>query len=276
MSDPSLPIPVGRYARTANGQEVHYHEAGAGEPLVFIHGSGPGASGYSNFKGNFLWLAERGFRTIVPDLPGYGLSSKPDDVDYVLEFFVETLAGFLDVMGVRQCVLIGNSLGGAIAIKYALNRPQAVSKLILMGPGGLEEREVYFRMTGIQKMMTDFADGVLDTEGMRRLLSILVYNPVHVTDELVAERVAVCATQPKSVLATMRVPNLSEQLTRVHCPVLGFWGVNDQFCPSTGANKILDRCVDARFVLVNRCGHWVMVEHRDMFNRTCLDFLRNG
>ena len=276
MRDPSLPIPEGRYVQTANGQRIHYLESGGGDPVVFIHGSGPGASGYSNFKGNYPWLAERGLRTIVPDLPGYGLSSKPDDVEYVLEFFVTTLAGFLDALGVGRCVLIGNSLGGAIAIQYALERPQAVSKLILMGPGGLEDRAVYFQMEGIQKMMTDFAAGVLDAQGMRRLLSILVYDPRHITDELVAERVPVCARQPKAVLATMRVPNLSDRLPQLHCPILGFWGFNDKFCPASGATKMLERCPNARFVLVNRCGHWVMVEHRDMFNQACLDFLRNG
>jgi 4,5:9,10-diseco-3-hydroxy-5,9,17-trioxoandrosta-1(10),2-diene-4-oate hydrolase len=276
MSNPSQAIPGGRYAHTANGQTIHYVESGVGEPLVFIHGSGPGASGYGNFKGNYPWFAEQGFRTIVPDLPGYGLSSKPPDVEYVLDFFVGTLAGFLDAIDVQRCVLIGNSLGGAIALQYALNRPHAVSKLILMGPGGLEEREVYFRMEGIQRMMTDFAAGVLDAQGMRRLLSILVYDSRHVTDELVAERVQVCTTQPKAVLATMRVPNLSERLAEVRCPILGFWGVNDKFCPATGSAKILERCPDARFVLLNRCGHWVMVEHSGLFNRTCLDFLRNA
>jgi len=269
-------VESGQYIGTANGQTIHYVEAGTGEPIVFIHGSGPGASGYSNFKDNFRWLASQGFRSIVPDLPGYGLSSKPQHIDYVLEFFVETLTGFLDALRLSCCTLIGNSLGGAIALKLALNRPDAVRELVLMGPGGLEERDVYFQMEGIQMMMKDFAAGTLDSAGMRRLLSILVFDPRHITDELVAERVQVCATQPKAVLATMRVPNLSNRLGEIRCPVLGFWGVNDKFCPSSGAAKILERCANARFVLVNRCGHWVMVEHRDMFNRACLDFLRHG
>jgi 4,5:9,10-diseco-3-hydroxy-5,9,17-trioxoandrosta-1(10),2-diene-4-oate hydrolase len=276
MSAPVPPIVQGHHVGTANGQTVHYVEAGSGDPVVFIHGSGPGANGHSNFKGNYRWFADQGFRSVVPDLPGYGLSSKPEDIAYELDFFVETLAGFLDALGLRRCTLVGNSLGGAIAIKYALNRPEAVRELILMGPGGLEEREVYFQMEGIQTMMKDFVAGTLDDAGMRRLLSILVFDPKHVTDELVAERVRVCATQPKSVLATMRVPNLSDRLGEIRCPVLGFWGVNDKFCPSSGAAKILDRCANARFLLINRCGHWVMVEHRDVFNRMCLDFLRNG
>lgn len=276
MAPQMTPIPSAKQIRIPGGLDINYQDDGQGDTLVFIHGSGPGASGYSNFQGNYPWFNERGYRTLVPDLPGYGLSSKPEDEDYVLDFFVSALHQFLQALDVHRCVLVGNSLGGAIALKYALDFPEAVCKLILMGPGGLEEREVYFQMEGIQKMMRDFADGVLDREGMRRLLSILVYDPSLITEELLDQRVPICALQPKSVLSTMRVPNLSERLAEITCPVLGFWGSNDKFCPAEGALKVLTHCQNARFVLVNRCGHWVMVEHRDLFNRTCLDFLQNG
>src|SRR5216684_3533476 len=103
----STPIPEGKYVKTANGLTIHYHEAGSGEPVVFIH-----ASGYSNFKGNFRWFAERNFRSIVPDMPGFGLASKPTDVEYTLDFFVESLHGFFTAIGVSRSVLLGNSLGG--------------------------------------------------------------------------------------------------------------------------------------------------------------------
>jgi 4,5:9,10-diseco-3-hydroxy-5,9,17-trioxoandrosta-1(10),2-diene-4-oate hydrolase len=71
----------------------------------------------------------------------------------------------------------------------------------------------------------------------------------------------------------MSVPNLTGALADVRCPVLGFWGSDDRFNPVAGALKFVEHCPDARFVLTNRCGHWVMVEHRDYFNQTCLDFL---
>ena len=58
--------------------------------------------------------------------------------------------------------------------------------------------------------------------------------------------------------------------------MFGFWGANDQFNPVGGANKLVERCPNARLVVLNRCGHWVQVEHREMFNRLCLDFLKNG
>ena len=275
MTTSSPPIPEAKFATTDNGLSIHYHEAGGGEPIVFLHGSGPGASGYSNFKANFPVFAANGYRVIVPDLPGFGLSSKPDTA-YVLDFFVEAVHGLVDKLGLEQCTLLGNSLGGAIALKYTLDHPDVVSRLILMAPGGLEELPVYLQMEGIRKMIELFSAGPMDTESMRGLLTLQLHDPSHITAELLAERVGVAATQPRTVLSTMRVPNMAERLGEIRCPVLGFWGVNDRFNPVSGAMKIVERCPSARVLLLNRCGHWVMVEHRDLFNRTCLDFLRNG
>jgi 4,5:9,10-diseco-3-hydroxy-5,9,17-trioxoandrosta-1(10),2-diene-4-oate hydrolase len=275
MTAGATPIPEGKYAATDGGLSIHYHEAGTGEPIVFLHGSGPGASGYSNFKGNYPVFAAAGYRAIVPDLPGFGLSSKPD-TNYVLDFFVEAVHGLVSKLGLGRITLLGNSLGGAIALKYTLDHPDFVSRLILMAPGGIEELPAYLQMEGIRKMIEVFSAGPMDTESMRRLLTLQLYDPSHITVELLAERVEVCATQPRTVLSTMRVPNMTERLGEIRCPVLGFWGINDRFNPVGGAMKIVERCAQARFMLLNRCGHWVMVEHRDLFNRTCLDFLRNG
>lgn len=275
MHTSGTPIPEGKYVRTSSGLDIHYHEAGSGTPVVFIHGSGPGASGFSNFKLNYPVFAAAGYRVIVPDLPGYGLSSKPQDAQYTLDFFVGVLHETLTALGIFRCVLLGNSLGGAIALKYALDYPDAVTKLILMAPGGLEEREVYFQMQGITSMVSAFSEGAIDTEGMRRLLSLLLYDHTLINDALLAERVGVCSLQPRCVLETMRVPNLTERLHEIACPVLGFWGANDLFCPSSGAAKVVANVARARFITVNRCGHWVQVEHQGMFDRACLDFLLN-
>jgi 4,5:9,10-diseco-3-hydroxy-5,9,17-trioxoandrosta-1(10),2-diene-4-oate hydrolase len=276
MTARATPIPEAKYAVTDGGLSIHYHEAGSGEPIVFLHGSGPGASGYSNFKGNYPVFAANGYRAIVPDLPGFGLSSKPEDTAYVLDFFVEAMHGLLGKLGLDRVMLLGNSLGGAIALKYALDHPDSVTRLILMAPGGIEDLPAYLQMPGIRKMIEVFAAGPMATESMRRLLTLQLHDPSHITAELLAERVGVCAMQPRTVLSTMRVPNMAERLGEIRCPVLGFWGINDRFNPVGGAMKILERCPQARFVMLNRCGHWVMVEHRDLFNRTCLDFLRNG
>ncbi|RQT18703.1 alpha/beta fold hydrolase [Burkholderia contaminans] len=272
MTIPTTP-PAGSFTDVPGGLRLHHYEAGAGRPVVFIHGSGPGASGFSNFKHNVPAFAAAGYRAIVVDLPGYGQSSKPADVAYTLDFFVAALHAQLNALGIGPAVLLGNSLGGAIALKYALDHPDEVDGLIMMAPGGVEDRDTYFRMEGIQRMVKLFTNRQMNDDTMRELLTLLVHDPAIVTDALVAERMKVCVEQPTEVLSTMSVPNLTDALGDLRTPVLGFWGTDDRFNPVGGALKFLERCRDARFVLMNRCGHWVMVEHADYFNRECLDFL---
>lgn len=272
-------IPEVSFVQLDDGLTLHYQEAGRkeDEAVLFIHGSGPGASGYSNFKGNYPVFAEAGYRAIVPDLPGYGLSDKPE-TEYVLDFFVDAMIGLLDKLDVKKAVLVGNSLGGAIAIKMALDYPERVSKLIMMAPGGLMDKaEYYQKMEGIQKMGAAFAAGELvEPEAMKRLLSLQLYNPEQITDEIVSERVAIVKEQPIFVLSTMQVPNMTGQLSDIKAPILGMWGMNDKFCPVEGAQTMMAHCSNIRFSLVSECGHWIMVEHKDLFNRQCLDFLQNG
>ncbi|CAB3967888.1 3-oxoacyl-ACP reductase [Burkholderia cenocepacia] len=272
MTIPTTP-PAGIFTDVPGGLRLHHYEAGEGRPVVFIHGSGPGASGFSNFKHNVPAFAAAGYRAIVVDLPGYGQSSKPSDVAYTLDFFVGALHAQLTALGIGLAVLLGNSLGGAIALKYALDHPDEVDGLIMMAPGGVEDRDTYFRMEGIQRMVKLFTNRQMNDDTMRELLTLLVHDPAIVTDALVAERMKVCVEQPTEVLSTMSVPNLTDALGDLRTPVLGFWGTDDRFNPVGGALKFLERCRDARFVLMNRCGHWVMVEHADYFNRECLDFL---
>ncbi|MBF8720564.1 alpha/beta fold hydrolase [Pseudomonas guariconensis] len=267
----------GHKVRLPGGLQLHYQDVGSGEAVVFIHGSGPGASGHSNFKHNYPVFAEAGYRAIVPDLPGYGASDKPETA-YTLDFFVEALLGLLDALDIQRCTLVGNSLGGAIAIAIALRQPRRVTRLVLMAPGGLMDKaQYYLQMEGIQRMAAAFASGELrDAAGMKRLLGLQLFDPSLIDDDTVAERVAVVAQQPPCVLSTMEVPNMAERLPELACPILGFWGINDKFCPVSGVDTLMQACRHIRFVLLSECGHWVMVEHRDLFNRDCLAFLKEG
>lgn len=273
-------IPEGKFCDIGDDLKIHYHEEGSGPTLVFIHGSGPGASGYSNFKLNYPVLSKAGYRVVVPDLIGYGYSSKPVNREYHLDFFVDCLVKTLDQIGVDTCTLIGNSLGGAIAISLALRYPDKVDKLILMAPGGLEDIEVYRAMKGIQAMMSGFlSDEGLDQQGLRGLLSLQLSDPDamgDVLDQAVDERFSIMKQQPAEVLSTLKVPNLTESLSALTSPILGFWGMNDEFCPSSGAMKILQNCQNTRFNLLTECGHWVMVEYPDLFNRECMEFLQEN
>ncbi len=271
-------LPEGNYAECANGYRIHYLDEGEGDVVVFLHGSGPGASGHSNFKGNYPYLVEAGYRCIVPDHIGYGFSDKPDDCDHPLSFFVECIKQTLDVAGVESCTIVGNSLGGAVALGLALDYPQLVNKLILLAPGGLSELAEYQQMPGMQKVFKVFGSGEpVTSEVMKDLFATgLMHNPEHATDELVQERMQIMQIMNGHVMATMKVPVLTERLKELQCPVLGFWGMEEKMMPENGIMAMTGNIKTLRMILVNECGHWVMVEHEGMFNRNCLDFLNHG
>jgi 4,5:9,10-diseco-3-hydroxy-5,9,17-trioxoandrosta-1(10),2-diene-4-oate hydrolase len=277
MSDSTAPTrnpPFGRGVKIPSGYEMHLREVGVGPPVVFVHGSGPGASGTSNFKHNALEISAAGYRCILPDVLGFGWSSKPVGIDYTLDLFATTLIELLDEIEVRSCAMVGNSLGGAIAMRVAILEPARVSKLVLMGPGGIESRETYFKMPGIQKMVSGFVGEGFDKPGLRRLLELLTFDPKVVTDELLDERWNVMQTQPKDVLARMAIPDQTPDLPKLRCPILGFWGIEDQFCPATGHEKILRACPGSRFEMLSQCGHWAMAEYPALFNRHVIEFLK--
>jgi 4,5:9,10-diseco-3-hydroxy-5,9,17-trioxoandrosta-1(10),2-diene-4-oate hydrolase len=271
---PGRAVPEAKYAEIGDGLRVHYHEAGQGPAVVFLHGSGPGASGWSNFRHNSGYFADKGFRAILPDTLGFGYSSKPDSAAYTLDFLVGARERFLSAIGVERCAVVGNSHGGAMAIRLALRRPEAVERLVLMAPGGLEERDVYMKMEGIRAMVKTVMDPAGVTRAaMRRVFELQLFDPSLVTEELIDERIQIAELQPKQVLTSMQVPNLAPDLGRLACPIFTLWGVDDKFCPMSGAVTIARGCRRARVLLLSECGHWVMVEKAALFNDACTRFL---
>ena len=261
----------------AGGHEIHIAETGdaSTEAVVFIHGSGPGASGASNFRQNIAAFVEAGYRVILPDMIGYGASSKPAGVDYPLELFTDTLYEALVAHGVERAHLVGNSLGGGVAIQIALGHPEFVRTLVLMAPGAVAEQASYFTMPGIAKMVSSFGGPDFNLAEQKRLVSNLVHPDfaAKIPDALIAERFAVARTQPKDVLARMKTPNLGLRLGEITQPVFVLWGLNDEFCPESHARLFLDNCRDVRAVTFGRTGHWVQVERAEEFNRYTLAFL---
>ncbi len=255
--------------------EIHYLRYGEGEPVVFLHGSGPGASGYSNFKQNIENIVQGGRQAIIIDMIGFGYSSKPTDIDYTLEIFSETVVSALDKISIKKFDLIGNSLGGAVAIQTALSHPDRVKSLIMMAPGGIEEMSVYQSMPGIAKMTKLYMGEEIGRDALGDILRMLVYDNSAVTDELIDERFAIFESQPKEVLSRLVARNMESELRDIKCPILGFWGQKDEFTPVTGATKFLDQCPNSSFTILSDCGHWVMVEYAEFFNHHVNYFLNN-
>lgn len=272
------PVPEGRYVTLANGHRIHLLDQGQGPVVVFLHGSGNGACGYSNFKGNFPEVVKAGCRAVVPDLIGFGYSDKPPEAQYTLDFFVECVRQTLDAAAIQCATIVGNSLGGAIALGLALAHPERVERLVLMAPGGLDDLPDYLAMPGMASMFALYGSGQAPTEErLRRFFQeAFVVDPSVVTDDLVHERAELAKRQIPQVMKTLQVPNLSGRLGDITCPALSLWGMNEKMMPESGVLKLAKGLRNGRMVLVPNCGHWVMIEHRDLFNRMLLDFLRHG
>jgi 4,5:9,10-diseco-3-hydroxy-5,9,17-trioxoandrosta-1(10),2-diene-4-oate hydrolase len=263
--------------RVDGGYDIHLQEAGdpAGPPVVFLHGSGPGASGASNFRGNIDAFVAAGYRVLLPDLIGYGGSSKPEGIDYTLQLFTDTVYQALQAHGIARATLVGNSLGGGIALLMTLDHPEFTQNLVLMAPGCVAEQASYFTMPGIAKMVSSFGGPDFSLAEQKRLVSNLVHPDFvsKIPDALVAERFEVARTQPKDVLVRMRTPDLSPRLGEITQPIFVLWGLNDEFCPEAHARLFLDNCADIRAITFGHTGHWVQVERAEEFNAYAIEFL---
>jgi len=268
-------VPEGSYAEVGGGITMHYHESGPGSRgvVLFIHGSGPGASGWSNFKGNYPFLAEHGYRTIVPDTMGYGYSTKPEEGTFSLSDVAGQYKRLLDALGISRATVVCNSQGGAIAITMALDYPELVEKLVLMAPGGLETRETYMEMEGIKAMIRVLYKEGISRETMRKVFALQLHDASKITDQIIEERYQIARTQHKDNIARIQVSNQEDRLSEIRCPVLCFWGVDDKFCPVSGASKVASRCHRSRTMVIGACGHWVMVEYPKLFNELTLKFV---
>jgi 4,5:9,10-diseco-3-hydroxy-5,9,17-trioxoandrosta-1(10),2-diene-4-oate hydrolase len=262
---------------------LHYTEAGTGDiPVVMLHGGGPGASGASNFGGNLPEFAKH-FRTILVDQPGFGDSDKPPVTGNYFRFSADALAGLLDELGIDRVHLVGNSLGGGTAARFALEYPKRAGRLVLMAPGGLNLNVFAPDPTEGIKRLGAFGGGP-SPQRLAAFLRTLVYDSKLITDELVAERYAVAA-RPEALAAMASLgasffdPASAEdgmlwrEAHRLRHRVLLIWGREDRVNPLDGALVALKLLKNAQLHVFGGCGHWAQLEKRDEFNSLAIAFL---
>ena len=265
-----------------DGLNIHYDEAGVGPALIFVHGGGPGSSGLSNFSRNMAAFADR-YRTIAIDLPGYGQSTKLKITEPLWGYYAKVLAGFIDALGLGKAHLVGNSLGGASALKTAVDFPDKVDRLVLMGPGGgysLFEKQP---SEGIRSLVTFYSPPGPSMERLRQFLDYLVYDPSSVTDELLQQRLDQAMDPETAEFMPLRVgPNLPpiedlwrERLDRVQHETLLIWGREDRVNPLDQSLILMRQIPNARLLVLPKCGHWAQWEKADEFNRTVSAFLES-
>ncbi len=169
------------------GKPIFVSETGTGPAVVMLHGGGPGASGVSNYSRNIDALA-RHFRVIVPDMPGYGRSAKGVDQNDPFGYLADMIRGLIDELGIDTAHLVGNSYGGAAALRLALDAPHRVGKLVLMGPGGIGTTRG-LPTAGLRSLLSYYGGGGPSRDKLERFIrTFLVYDGTAVPDELIELR----------------------------------------------------------------------------------------
>jgi 4,5:9,10-diseco-3-hydroxy-5,9,17-trioxoandrosta-1(10),2-diene-4-oate hydrolase len=268
-----------------NGKEIFVAETGTGAPVVLLHGGGPGASGVSNYSRNIAALAQH-FRVVVPDMPGYGRSAKGVDRSDPFGYLADHIRGVLDELGINRAHLVGNSYGGSCALRLALDTPQRVDRLVLMGPGGVGTTRG-LPTAGLKSLLAYYGGEGPNLEKLSTFIrSYLVFDGDAVPDELIESRYA--ASIDPEVLADpplQRPPDLRTlwrmDLTRdrrlggLSIPTLVIWGRDDKVNKPSGAAMLAKRMPNADVLITANTGHWVQWERAELFNAVATAFLKS-
>jgi pimeloyl-ACP methyl ester carboxylesterase len=263
---------------------LRYHEAGEGPPLLLLHGSGPGVTGWRNFRGILATFAKR-FRCLILEFPGFGVS------DHFGGHPMATAHGaavtFVEALGLDSVDIIGNSMGGGVGVNYAIRHPAKVRRLVTIGgigtniltPGPSE---------GI-KLLQEFTENPT-RQRLVDWLHSMVYDPALVTDELIEERWALATDAPTlesarrmygkaafgQMMAAMRssdAPMPWAMMHKVTAPTLLTWGRDDRVSPLDMALIPMRTIPNAELHVFPNCGHWAMIEAKAAFEDTVLGFL---
>lgn len=257
MPQPSYPV------REAHGFRFIDEGPASGQPpIVLLHGM---LGDLSNWTDTVSGLAEQGYRALVPVLPVYDLPLRQTSVDGL----VQHVRAFASALALDPAVLVGNSLGGQVALFYALGHPDAVTALVLSGASGIYERRM-----GSSTMKRQ------DPEYIRERAAVTFYDSSHATDELVDEMYELVNDRARALrlikmARSSKKATVTDRLSSIHQPTLLVWGRDDEITPPDVAERFQARLPNAQLHLVDRCGHAPMLEQPAEFNRRMLQFLRD-
>lgn len=262
----------------AAGITTNYHDIGSGDPVLLIHGSGPGVSAWANWRLTLPALSQK-FRVIAPDMAGFGFSERPANYSYNMENWVAQAVGVLDALDIPKASVVGNSFGGALALALAIRHPERVNKLVLMGS------------VGVPFKITEGLDWVWGYEPslamMKSLLDIFAYNRALVTDEL-AELRYQASIRPgfqESFSAMFPAPRqrwvdaMSSPLADIRAlphHTLIIHGRDDKVIPLQNAYDLLELIEHSELHVFGQCGHWTQIEHATSFNQLVAEFLERA
>ncbi|CAM3258783.1 Alpha/beta fold hydrolase [Prescottella defluvii] len=264
---------------------LRYHEAGEGPPLLLLHGSGIGVSGWRNYRGNLDVFAEH-FHCYALEFPGFGVSDPVKG--HPMRAATESVTRFMDALGIESAAIIGNSMGGVVGAQVAMQHPGRVEKLITIG--GIGPNIFSQAPSEGTRLLRDFADQP-SREKLVRWLECMVHDRAVVTEERIEERWETAkdpashktlaamygseaADAQQRALENSDAPPYWSMMRKVQCPTLFTWGLDDRQCPPDMPLVPLRLAPNAELHIFPNCGHWVMIEAKDAFERVALEFLR--
>jgi len=259
----------------AGGIKTNYLEAGEGPPVVLVHGSGPGVTAYANWRLTIPELA-RHFHVYAPDMVGFGYTDRPEGVTYGMETWSKQILAFLDALDLERVSLVGNSFGGGLALRVAVEHPERVDRLVLMGAMG-----VVFPITEGLDAVWGYEPSF---ENMRHILDYFAYSRELVNDELaeVRYRASIEPGFQESFSAMFPAPRQrwvesmatpEDRIAAIAHETLIIHGRDDQVIPVENAMRLLHLIEKSEVHVFGRCGHWSQIEWADDFNALLVRFL---
>ena len=268
----SLFVPV-------KGVNIHYNDVGAGEPVLCLHGGGPGATAWSNFKQNIPVITGANRRMLMMDMPGYGKSGFPDGCsEDFFDFMGEMIDAFLGALGIGGAVdIIGNSLGGQAALGLERINSARIKHLVLIGSQPTSAGLVIQPQPqeALRNIFNYYAGEGPTLDKMRRLVESLLYDASQVTEETLQERFEASKDPGQMRLLGLPRRDLYSELDQIACPTLLVWGQEDKGGALEVGLQLLKRMQDARMHIFQRCGHWAQVEHQAEFEQVVLNFFNS-
>lgn len=267
---------VPRYV-TVDGTRIRYVDTGQGPVVVLIHGLA--ASLYS-WRYAIVPLEQAGFRVIAFDNRGFGFSDKPAH-GYANATYVGLLFGLLDSLGVTEAVLVGHSMGGAIAAEAALTRPERARGLVLVDAAGMGVRWPFMLRVARWPIVGALFDGLRGRGATARILKVLYADPSRVTSQDVDQYYAPLAEPGfgrglRGVLREFRFDGLRGRLGRIQTPTLVMWGAQDRLIPATVGQAMVSGLGHAALVRFAGVGHALPEEAPGAFTLALLTFLQRG
>ena len=258
-----------------NGIKTNLHDIGTGQPVMLIHGSGPGVTAWANWR---LVMPElsKNYRVIAPDMLGFGFTERPTNTQCNVERWVNHAIGILDALDIEQCDLVGNSFGGGIALALAIRHPKRVRRLILMGSVG-----VPFTLTPGLDAVWGYSPSLTTMKG---LLDIFAYDRSLVTDEL-AELRYEASIRPgfheafSSMFPAPRqrwidaLASEEADIRAIQHQTLIMHGREDQIIPLQTSQKLFEWIPKSQLHVFGQCGHWTQIEHAARFSTLVSNFL---